>query len=183
MGLLDDAVDGPLRIDTVPVPGGGTLGLLHCPGRSGTDGAGRRWARSLADDLAALDAWGADALLSLVEPVEFARLGVPHLPDVIARHRIQWLHVPVTDMGTPDASSRAAWAQARPAIDALLGRGGRLAIHCAAGLGRTGTIAAALLVRADVEPDDAIARVRAARPGTLETAAQEAFVRAGLPAG
>ena len=113
MGLLDDAVDGPLRIDTVPVPGGGTLGLLHCPGRSGTDGAGRRWARSLADDLAALDAWGADALLSLVEPAEFARLGVPHLPDVIARHRIQWLHVPVTDMGTPDASSRAAWAQAR----------------------------------------------------------------------
>jgi ADP-ribosyl-[dinitrogen reductase] hydrolase len=183
VGLLDEAVDGPLRIDTVPLPDGGTLGLLHCPGRSGTDGAGRRWARSLAADLAALDAWGADALLSLVEPAEFARLGVPQLPDVMAQHRIQWLHVPVTDMGTPDAASRAAWAQAGPAIDALLARGGRLAIHCAAGLGRTGTIAAALLVRTGVEPDDAIARIRAARPGTLETAAQEAFVRTGLPTG
>jgi len=183
VGLLDDAVDGPLRIDTVAVPGGGTLGLLHCPGRSGTDAAGRRWARSLVDDLAALDAWGADALLSLVEPAEFARLGVPHLPDVMTQHRIQWLHVPITDMGTPDAAGRAAWAQAGPAIDALLARDGRLAIHCAAGLGRTGTIAAALLVRSGMEPDDAIARVRAARPGTLETAAQEAFVRAGLPTG
>lgn len=183
MGLLDEAVDGPLRIDTVPLPGGGTLGLLHCPGRSGTDAAGRRWSRSLADDLAALDAWGADALLSLVEPAEFAKLGVPQFPAVMAQRRIQWLHVPVTDMGTPDAASRAAWAQAGPAIDALLARGGRLAIHCAAGLGRTGTIAAALLARAGVEPETAITTVRTARPGTLETAAQEAFVRTGLPTG
>lgn len=183
MGLLDEAVDGPLRIDTVLLPGGGTLGLLHCPGRSGTDAAGRRWTRSLADDLAALDAWGADALLSLVEPAEFARLGVPQLPAVMTEHRIQWLHVPVTDMGTPDAASRAAWAQAGPTIDALLARGGRLAIHCAAGLGRTGTIAAALLARTGIDPETAIATVRTARPGTLETAAQEAFVHTGLPRG
>jgi len=183
VGLLDQAVDGPLRIDTVPVPGGGTLGLLHCPGRSGTDGAGRRWARSLADDLAALEVWGADALLSLVESAEFARLGVPQLPAVMAGHHISWLHVPIVDMGTPDAASQEAWALAIPEIDALLARGGRLAIHCAAGLGRTGTIAAALLARGGVDPDTAIATVRAARPGTLETAAQETFVRSGLPSG
>jgi protein-tyrosine phosphatase len=50
-------------------------------------------------------------------------------------------------------------------------------VHCAAGLGRTGTLAALLLVEGGLEPEAAIARVRQARPGTLETADQEAFVR------
>ena len=41
----------------------------------------------------------------------------------------------------------------------------------------TGTIAALLLGAFGVDGDDAIRRVRAARPGTLETPEQEAFVR------
>ena len=50
-----------------------------------------------------------------------------------------------------------------------------------AGLGRTGTMAAKMLVGFGVSPEDAIASVRQARPGTIETAAQEQYIRTGAP--
>ncbi len=49
-------------------------------------------------------------------------------------------------------------------------------MHCLAGLGRTGTIAACCLVASGRSPADAIRAVRAARPGSVQNPAQEAFV-------
>jgi protein tyrosine phosphatase len=52
----------------------------------------------------------------------------------------------------------------------------RVAVHCGAGLGRSGTPIAAYLVSQGAAPDDAIALVRARRPGSIETAEQEVAV-------
>jgi protein-tyrosine phosphatase len=49
-------------------------------------------------------------------------------------------------------------------------------VHCWGGLGRSGTIAAACLVARGAGAEEAIAAVRAARPGAVQTAAQELFV-------
>jgi protein-tyrosine phosphatase len=58
-------------------------------------------------------------------------------------------------------------------------RGGeRIVVACRGGLGRTGTAVACLLVDGGLPPNEAIARVRAVRPGTVERPSQEAFVRA-----
>ena len=51
-----------------------------------------------------------------------------------------------------------------------------LLVHCRGGLGRAGTIAARLLVELGMEPKQAIASVRAVRPGAIETSDQEDFV-------
>lgn len=170
---------GPLCIDEVATPSGGILGMMNCPGRNGVDGAGRLWSRDLASDLDAIRAWRADMLLSLVEPHEFIKLGVPQFPDAIAVTRLRWHRVPIRDMHSPDETSLAAWRIAGPQILATLRDGGRVALHCAAGLGRTGTMAAKILVSLGVPGADAIALVRKARPGTIETAAQEQYVLAG----
>jgi atypical dual specificity phosphatase len=53
-----------------------------------------------------------------------------------------------------------------------------VAVHCAAGLGRTGTVLAAYLVARGEEPRAALARVRDLRPGSVETADQERAVEA-----
>ena len=51
-------------------------------------------------------------------------------------------------------------------------------LHCAAGLGRTGTLAARLLIASGCAAAGAIATVRQARPGAIESDAQEEFLLA-----
>jgi atypical dual specificity phosphatase len=53
-----------------------------------------------------------------------------------------------------------------------------VAVHCGAGLGRTGTVLAAYLVAGGEEARAALARVRELRPGSVETADQERAIEA-----
>ena len=54
-------------------------------------------------------------------------------------------------------------------------------MHCMGGLGRTGTIAARLLVEFGVDPEKAIREIRMARQGSIETRDQEEYVRKQRP--
>ena len=76
---IEPGLTGPLVITPVAIPGAGTLGLTHCPGRHHVDGAGRRWRRELSRDLTAVQHWNADAIITLIEDHEFSVLGVPDL--------------------------------------------------------------------------------------------------------
>src|SRR5262245_5909138 len=52
-----------------------------------------------------------------------------------------------------------------------------VAVHCAAGLGRTGTVLAAYFVATGMPPEQAVAKVRDLRPGSIETAEQERLIQ------
>jgi ADP-ribosyl-[dinitrogen reductase] hydrolase len=66
-----------------------------------------------------------------------------------------------------------------------LTEGELIVVHCLAGLGRTGTLAARVLVEAGAPPERAVESVRRARPGTIQTERQERHVLslAGAAAG
>ena len=66
--------------------------------------------------------------------------------------------------------------QAIAAIEGFHAGGCAVAVHCGAGLGRTGTVLACYLVRQGSRGAEAITTVRARRPGSIETPEQEAVV-------
>ncbi|XP_055965541.1 dual specificity protein phosphatase 23 [Sorex fumeus] len=62
-------------------------------------------------------------------------------------------------------------------VDEASARGEAVAVHCALGRGRTGTMLACYLVRAQgLTAGDAIAEIRRLRPGSIETHEQEKAV-------
>ncbi len=95
-------------------------------------------------------------------------------PDGIAH-----LHLPVPDMTSP---LHAQVDRAVAFIDEALGDGRAALVHCAAGYGRTGTLLACYLVAGGMSPAEAIAAVRSARPGSIETAEQERMIWRYRPA-
>ena len=167
---------GTLIINSIRFPSGGKAGMTHCPGRNHTDTLERRWNGDLAADLTSIEAWGARALVSLIEAQEFAYLGVPDLAIQIRRSRLDWYHLPIRDMCAPDDDFAQAWAKYGTPISQYLQDGKKIVVHCAGGLGRTGTVVARLLVDFGMPPVDAIETVRRARPGAIESAAQENHV-------
>ncbi len=154
-------------IDSLVLPDSGArIGLCACPGQSA----------SLSGDLQRLRDWGARGMVTLLEDHEFELLGVTSLREEVEALGMRWWHLPIRDMATPDAGFEIRWRRTGQELRGLLGDGHSIALHCRGGMGRTGTIAARLLVELGSAPALAIERVRAVRPGSIETRAQEKFV-------
>ncbi len=126
-------------------------------------------------------AWGADAVLGLTVPGEVAPLGVADLGAHLALADLAWINAPIADYRAPDRDFERDWPALRDDLLRRLDAGEKVLVHCRAGLGRSGTVVAALLIAAGVPLDDAMRSVRRARPGAIETADQEAWLRR-LPA-
>jgi ADP-ribosyl-[dinitrogen reductase] hydrolase len=166
------AVSGGLPIAQLAVPGvTGVLGIAACPGLYG----------ELENDVAAIGRWGAAIVVTLIERHELERLRVSHLPQAVTQAGMRSLHLPIRELGIPDARFEAAWASVGHELHASLRAGRRVLLHCRGGLGRAGTIAARLLIEAGMEPAAAIAAVRHVRPGALEAPGEIAYLRRWRP--
>ncbi len=82
-------------------------------------------------------------------------------------------HIPVADFTAPTLDQAK---QAVVMISSCLDRSMPVAVHCVAGLGRTGTILACYLVSQKVPADRSITTIREWRPGSIEVQEQEAVV-------
>ena len=119
------------------------------------------------DAIALLQKLGVQALLSLSEealPTEFSR-----------KYKLQIEHLPLADFTAPTLEQVE---RALAIIDGFLGHDLPVAVHCGAGLGRTGTILACYLVSQGSSARNAIGQVRTRRPGSIETLEQEAVIEA-----
>jgi protein-tyrosine phosphatase/nicotinamidase-related amidase len=158
-----------LRVDWVESEqiGPGRLGMTICPGRRDRD-------RNLEADLDRLREVGVDRLLCLSTEAEMDWAGVRELGSRAEALGFNYRWLPVPDQGTcslSEAADLVGWCRAG------LERGESVVVTCMGGLGRSGMIAACVLVDAGVPPADAIASVRAARgPRALETSGQEELV-------
>lgn len=168
-----------LRVDFLPRRAHGL------PGRLGLTAAPGRWwpgraldpVDLLARDLARLrDRHHAGTLVTLMEEAELRARGLEGLLAEVRRAGLESLWLPIPDMGAP-----ASMEEARALVEGILQRMERqqtVVVHCLGGLGRSGTIAACVLTARGRPPDLALELVRRARPGSVQTGVQEAFVAA-----
>jgi ADP-ribosyl-[dinitrogen reductase] hydrolase len=154
----------------------GRIGLTLCPGKYDPHAMSGAWDRDLARDLDAIHDWGAAAVVTLVKPEELTLLGVERLGEEVLHRNMLWFHLPIADGSIPGVRFEREWVIAGEEIRSILRRGSDVLVHCRGGLGRAGTIASRLLVELGMEPEKAIAIVRAARPNAIETRAQEKYV-------
>ena len=154
----------PSSVETRPVPSSrgfswvvpGKLAAMPLPGRD----------RPLEQDAAYLEQEGIRVLVSLTEnPVD---------AHVLASHAIDQEHIPVQDYTPPTLEQMIEFVAV---VEDSVEAGKSVGVHCTAGLGRSGTMAAAYLVANGASADEAIATVRQLRPGSIETPAQEDAVR------
>lgn len=113
-------------------------------------------------DLAGLSRLGIGAIVSLTEE----RLDAAAVRDTGFRY----LHLPVADFSPP---SRTQIRDFVAFVDAALADDVAVAVHCGAGMGRTGTMLACYLVSMGQTSAEAIRNIRSQRPGSIETAEQE----------
>ena len=136
---------------------GRLAGMALPSGAYGSSKGKRR--NDLEQDLQDLHGRGITAVVSLTNR--------PLPGKTLVRCGMQPLHLPVEDMTPPTIS------QIHQFIAFVEGTAGGIAVHCTAGVGRTGTMLACYLVWSGMAAEQAIALIRQNRPGSIETADQE----------
>ena len=167
----------PLRIDS---PAGfPDLGMSLCPGKADPWARTGPARRDLREDLAAIKNWGAALIVTLMEDFELETLGVKDLGKAAMALGMEWRQWPVMD-ATPlrlrEDDAPGQWDDQIREFAARLDQGEKIFVHCRGGLGRTGTLAARILIEKGLAPAEAVALVRQARHGAIETPEQERYI-------
>jgi atypical dual specificity phosphatase len=117
------------------------------------------------DDLEALRRVGVEVLVTLEEDA----FPVAQL----AAHRLEGVHLPVHDMGVPPADVQRDLCRR---LGRLQGDRRPVAVHCRAGLGRTGTCLACQLIWEGASPRAALDHVRQIEPRWVQSDVQVRFL-------
>jgi len=118
-------------------------------------------------DLSLLRTAGITLLVTLTE--------TPLDDDALAAQGLKSLFFPIVDMHAP--SLRAAY-ELCGLIDLQLARGERIAFHCKAGLGRTGTLLCSYLIWKGENAEAALKQARRVEPAWVQSKEQEQFLKA-----
>lgn len=166
------------QIFTLEVPGrSGVIGMAPCPGIRLESPRRGNLQRNLKRDFAAMHEWGATGIVTLNEADELEGFGLGNLGNQVVEAGFWWRHLPIMDMNVPVPPFEDNWSIEGQQIIASLAAGERVILHCLAGLGRTGMIAARLLVDMGMAPEQAIVEVRRQRPRAIQTTEQEDYVK------
>jgi protein-tyrosine phosphatase len=129
----------------------------------------------LRDDLAKWKRAGIDTVLSLLTPDEDKDLDLGGEASEARTQGMEFDSFPIPDLQVP--TSEAKLAEVLEKVTRTLSQGKNVVVHCRQGIGRTGLVAACLLVRKGTSPGAAVEMVSAARGISVpETSAQRDWI-------
>jgi protein-tyrosine phosphatase len=158
-----------MRTDLYPIPGFpfGRLAIMPRP-RSGD------W---LEDEIENWRRFGLDVVVSLLEDGEIAELGLRAEPQACRTVGLDFRRFPMPDRGLPPEPRE--FTDFISALVADLSAGRSVGVHCRIGVGRAALVAASVLSRMGLTPDQAWSAVEKARGRPVpDTPEQRAWVGA-----
>src|SRR5271169_4874427 len=129
----------------------------------------------LEDDLVRGERESVDTLLTLLTREEKKNLHLRQEAGEAKRLGMGYASFPIPDRQIP--TSEAKWAEILENITRTLSQGKNVVVHCRQGIGRSGLVAACLLVRRGMSPGAAVELASAARGVSIpETSEQRDWI-------
>jgi protein-tyrosine phosphatase len=130
----------------------------------------------LTDEIAGWSRLGVQTVVSLLEPHEVRELDLAAEESLCLAANLKFVSFPIPDRGVP--SNVVEFARLVLEIEQRLRSGESVAVHCRAGIGRSGLLGACILEAFGVDPTSAFGMLSRARGVTVPNAdAQIGWVR------
>ena len=147
----------------------GQLWISHYPGKRGIENK----AIQAEMDLLELKNRKIDIVASLLERKELEALKIANLFKLIKKHNFSHYYFPIKDKSVP--KNKVQLRRFLNNLCAEIQKDKKILIHCNAGLGRSGLIAALLCKKLGIVKEP-ISFIRQYRPGAIETKEQEKLI-------
>jgi protein tyrosine phosphatase len=111
----------------------------------------------IEDEFSGIARWGIDRIVSLLEVNESFEVGLGQERQITEKYEMEFVHYPIPDRGLPNsvqdylAFTKRLYQEAAGGLNTV--------VHCRAGIGRTGIVAAGVLLHCGFEPQDAIEHI------------------------
>ena len=146
------------RIDSI---GKGCLAIMAHPASTG----------SVASTISEIAALGFHQVVSLLEPAEADVLGLAQEAELVTAQSMKFISYAIPDMGLPARSDD--FARLAQSLFTQIDAGTNTLIHCRGGIGRSGLLAAAVLLRGGKDVQTAFAQVSLMRGRQVPETAQQ----------
>lgn len=179
---LVSSADSPLYVDFFPqdlLHIKGSIGMTFAPGKKGHRSLSMNviWNRDLDMDLDTLkNVYKTDILISLCEAFEYHTACIPKIQEKCEEKSIINVRFPIVDGSIPKNDEINDYKNLAISLKEKSEQGCNIVIHCMGGIGRTGTLAACILVLFGHTNEKAIELTRKYRKGAIENKVQEEFV-------
>lgn len=171
------SITHPIKVDWITNPRmTGKIGITLCPGKCQPISWSGGWNRDLETDVARLLGMEVHTIISLIEQKEMEELQVPNLGDVIQRHQINWIHLPIPDTTVPTNETMENLESFKDTIVNSLLSEEKVVVHCKGGLGRAATIVCMILNWFNVPTKQSIDHIRKVRSPDCVNPEQEEFL-------
>ena len=147
----------------------GQLWISHYPGKIGVEDK----IIQAEIDLSELKRKKIDIVVSLLEKEELKTLNVLTLFELIKKHKFSHYYFPIKDKSVPRDITELN--RLLNDLSLKIRQNKKILLHCNAGLGRSGLIAALLCKKLGVS-ENPISYIRKHRPGAIETKDQEKMI-------